>query len=97
MNEGDMGMASSLKIAKDYFKANNNVRVVFHWRWDKLSPSSREVMGSYRMVKVLGHRAVFNEGVSEMDLRGMDYATSEGGRCLLVYANGAPMMTYEVA
>ena len=76
-----------LSDAKAWFKVHPRTKVIYHHRWDDLSPASRERLSMPRNVEIRGHRACFSDG-SELMLRTNDN-TSRVGNGLLDILDGA--------
>jgi hypothetical protein len=67
---------STMKIAKEWFKANPKNIVTFHHRKDALSSSSREILfDTPRDAMVTGHRVIFAPFQSELNLGSMEWET----------------------
>lgn len=77
----------SMKIAKEWFRSHPRTVVHAHWRMDKLSPASKERLAAPRSGAIVGHRVVFDGGVSELDLRNVD-AEVAGNFLMLAFPGG---------
>jgi hypothetical protein len=70
----------TMKIAKEWFRANPRNVVSFHWRWNELPPGVRERLSLPRTATVIGHRVVFAcpyAGRSEVALSGVNATVTE--------------------
>lgn len=56
------------KTIREWFRKHPNSVVSYHWRWDQLSPASKENMSSIRTATVHPKRVVFGPHQSEMSL-----------------------------
>jgi len=88
-------MAYTLKDARDWFKSHPDCKVIYHRRWDKLSPASQERLSLSRTVSLRGTRAVFSDG-SELPLRTETNTSRSSGNLLdILDGNGLIIVTYE--
>jgi hypothetical protein len=76
------------KVIRDWFNRNPRSVVSFHWRWNALPQSSKEVMATARMATVYPNRIVFGPYQSEMSLSNIAGCHVTDDNRLQIYFDG---------
>jgi hypothetical protein len=76
-------------IAKKWFDSHPESVVSYHWRWNELPVSSRDMLALPRLAMVQGNRIVFGPHRSELSLVGLTEATiTDTGRLQIRFGTG---------